>query len=517
MIKIRNFKKMHHAFMFITAILLLFVCFFKVDYVSAASVDSFKGKLKVPSPAPVSQQYSSKHRGVDYAGQLGSPIYAAYGGKVVNAGDSNENGKGYGNWIVINHSGIYTIYGHMRKDGILVKVGQYVKKGDLIAKVGNEGDSTGPHLHFSISSTYPKFTYQDLNLFFEPSGSVPSDPEKPYVAKGKITEPAGFNVRNVPKATATRIGGVYKNNVVDIVARNSEWYKIKFGKGYGYIMAVKGGLQVMSSTPAPPNNSDKPYVAKGKVTEPAGFNVRSVPKTTATRIGGVYKGNIVDITAKNGDWYKIKFGKGYGYIMAVKSGLQILNSGTTKPTNSAFEEALAYVLEMEGGWSDNSSDRGGQTNMGVTQPSYDKYRDWKKLSKRNVKYITKAEAKELYYQFFWKEVKGDKYERSLAIVMFDTAVYVGPYGSTAPYRGGAIKFLQQTLGLYGDGSWGGKTETAFTNLPRTKHYNMALKILELRKQHHYEDVRRNPTQKTFLEGWLNRTDKLTKYIKKNYG
>ncbi|MFE0624789.1 SH3 domain-containing protein [Priestia aryabhattai] len=315
-------------FLGITTLILIFVIALSIlspNFVSAASVDSFKGKLKIPSNAPITQQYGGNHKGIDYGGSLGAPIYAAYDGKVINAGDSNENGGGYGNWIVIDHGGLYTIYGHMFKDGVLVKVGQYVKKGAIIGKVGNAGRSTGPHLHFSVSSTYPTFTYQNPNLFFEKNSIPPTNPDTPYNATGKVTEPTGFNVRNAPNATATRIGGVYKNDIVNIVAKNGDWYKIKFGTGYGYIMAVKSGLQITSNPPA-----ETPYNATGKVTEPTGFNVRSAPNATAARIGGVYKNDIVNIVAKNGDWYKIKFGTGYGYIMAVKSGLQILPAKSTK-------------------------------------------------------------------------------------------------------------------------------------------------------------------------------------------
>lgn len=96
--------------------------------------------------------------------------------------------------------------------------------------------------------------------------------------KGKITAGAGFNVRTAPQATAKRIGSINKNNIVEIAAKRGDWYKIKFGKGYGYIMAVKTGLTITSNNPPP---ADKRFVAKGIITETAGFNVRSKPTIQA--------------------------------------------------------------------------------------------------------------------------------------------------------------------------------------------------------------------------------------------
>ncbi|QHN43346.1 peptidoglycan DD-metalloendopeptidase family protein [Candidatus Mycosynbacter amalyticus] len=92
----------------------------------------------------------TRHNGIDLAGPLGTPIYAARDGKVIAAGPAN----GFGNWVVIQHEvdgqRVDTVYGHMRANTILVKVGDTVKAGQPIAGIGSEGQSTGPHLHFEI-------------------------------------------------------------------------------------------------------------------------------------------------------------------------------------------------------------------------------------------------------------------------------------------------------------------------------------------------------------------------------
>jgi murein DD-endopeptidase MepM/ murein hydrolase activator NlpD len=85
------------------------------------------------------------HLGIDLAAPLGTPIVAATDGVVLEAGRVS----GYGNAIYIQDTeGFVHVYGHMRYWN--VEVGQVVHAGDQIAKVGNEGRSTGPHLHWEV-------------------------------------------------------------------------------------------------------------------------------------------------------------------------------------------------------------------------------------------------------------------------------------------------------------------------------------------------------------------------------
>lgn len=87
------------------------------------------------------------HGGTDIGAPLGTPIYAARAGTVTYAARLGT----YGNWVAIDHgNGISTGYAHIRDGGILVRVGQRVEVGQLIALVGSTGQSTGPHLHFEV-------------------------------------------------------------------------------------------------------------------------------------------------------------------------------------------------------------------------------------------------------------------------------------------------------------------------------------------------------------------------------
>lgn len=85
------------------------------------------------------------HTGVDIGAGFGAPIKASKSGQVVFAGSNYI----YGNMIILSHgNGVQTVYAHA--SALLVSEGQQVKQGQVIAKVGSTGMSTGPHLHFEI-------------------------------------------------------------------------------------------------------------------------------------------------------------------------------------------------------------------------------------------------------------------------------------------------------------------------------------------------------------------------------
>ncbi|HSG07657.1 MAG TPA: M23 family metallopeptidase [Longimicrobiales bacterium] len=86
------------------------------------------------------------HEGVDISAPKGTPIFAAAKGRVVRAGWV----VGYGLTVEIDHGfGYTTLYGHSSK--LLVKRGQMVSRGDVIAQVGSTGIATAPHLHYEVS------------------------------------------------------------------------------------------------------------------------------------------------------------------------------------------------------------------------------------------------------------------------------------------------------------------------------------------------------------------------------
>ncbi|BCU83161.1 metalloendopeptidase [Polycladomyces abyssicola] len=114
------------------------------------------GKLLKPCNGPMTSPYgwrinpvtgeAKMHEGVDFGCPMGSPIYAAASGKVI----ENRPSNGYGWIVVIDHGGLATLYAHMYGNTVTVNVGERVARGQKIAEVGNNGRSTGPHLHFEV-------------------------------------------------------------------------------------------------------------------------------------------------------------------------------------------------------------------------------------------------------------------------------------------------------------------------------------------------------------------------------
>jgi murein DD-endopeptidase MepM/ murein hydrolase activator NlpD len=118
------------------------------------------GSIAIPSSMPVTgtnftsgfgvrsdpfQRRAAMHAGVDLAGPIGTRIYATADGIV----NRSEWVNGYGNLVEVNHGrGIQTRYGHLSRS--MVKPGQRVKRGDLIALMGSTGRSTGSHLHYEV-------------------------------------------------------------------------------------------------------------------------------------------------------------------------------------------------------------------------------------------------------------------------------------------------------------------------------------------------------------------------------
>jgi len=156
----------------------------KKSYVEIDDLLKNKEKLLVSTPAiqPVSNKDLTRvasgfgyridpiyktvklHAGLDFAAPQGTPIYATANGTVTVPGNT---GNGYGNHVVINHGyGYETLYGHMVK--VKARVGQQIKRGEVIGYVGSTGKSTGPHCHYEVHKNGQKidpvyFFYNDLS------------------------------------------------------------------------------------------------------------------------------------------------------------------------------------------------------------------------------------------------------------------------------------------------------------------------------------------------------------------
>lgn len=103
------------------------------------------------------------HSGIDLGAPFGKDVLASSDGVVYEVG---FNPAGLGNYVYIKHETddgiIYTAYGHMMDDSIVVEKNEIVVKGQKIGQVGSTGSSTGSHLHFMIMKNKISFKYEDL-------------------------------------------------------------------------------------------------------------------------------------------------------------------------------------------------------------------------------------------------------------------------------------------------------------------------------------------------------------------
>lgn len=107
-------------------------------------------RLRWPTKGSLTSRFgrrgSRMHDGIDIGAKEGTPVYAAAGGEVVY---SDQRLSGYGKLIIIRHtSDMFTAYAHNQRN--LVRKGDKVKSGDVIARVGRTGRASGPHLHFEV-------------------------------------------------------------------------------------------------------------------------------------------------------------------------------------------------------------------------------------------------------------------------------------------------------------------------------------------------------------------------------
>jgi len=104
------------------------------------------------------------HTGMDFPSETGTPVYATGDGKVINV---ESNYWGYGNIVLIDHGfGYQTMYAHL--SAFKAKIGQVVKRGEVIGLVGSTGKSTAPHLHYEVLRNGEKvnpvnYYYNDLS------------------------------------------------------------------------------------------------------------------------------------------------------------------------------------------------------------------------------------------------------------------------------------------------------------------------------------------------------------------
>lgn len=176
------------------------------------------------------------------------------------------------------------------------------------------------------------------------------------------------------------------------------------------------------------------------------------------------------------------------------------------PVFREFLLTLDFVLKWEGGLVDSKDDYGGLTNIGITQDSYNTFCKVTSRPTKSVKNLTEIDVVDFYWFDRYIPSCADKLPYPLSLVIFDTSVLFSV--------GASFSFINEyLLNRPTDYSIKG-LELLIKQLKEGKSpTDIALGICDCREKEHRRVVNRNPSQKVFLSGWLNRLDDLRTVIK----
>jgi lysozyme family protein len=170
-------------------------------------------------------------------------------------------------------------------------------------------------------------------------------------------------------------------------------------------------------------------------------------------------------------------------------------------SSTPFQRALEFVLKVEGGYTNDPVDRGGATNKGILQRVYDIYRKAEGLRPADVRDILNIEVEEIYRDAYWLEGDCDRLPWPVSLVHFDACVNTGVTQ--------AARFLQRSVGAEADGRIGPKTlEAVRSALNKLSPMGLAERLVSRREPFYRRLAQTDPSQKRFLQGWLNRVEKL---------
>ena len=156
------------------------------------------------------------------------------------------------------------------------------------------------------------------------------------------------------------------------------------------------------------------------------------------------------------------------------------------------DKLIPIIKKWEGGYSDNPNDRGGATNSGVTLAVYQSVYG-KNKTKNDLKRMTNDQWNYIFTKLYWNKWNADEIKnQSIANILVDW-VWMSGYGT--------IKKIQSLFGLTADGIVGNKTISYINSHDQEEVFN---KIWNRRKSFYYSLVANNPSQKVFLNGWMNR-------------
>lgn len=181
-------------------------------------------------------------------------------------------------------------------------------------------------------------------------------------------------------------------------------------------------------------------------------------------------------------------------------------------TQDNFAQAYAFVFAREGGYVNNPADRGGPTNYGITHKTLAAWRG-KPVSATDVRNLTKIEAREIYRKNYWDAYGLGDLPRLIAVTLFDSLTNHRPRPAVRLVQS-AVNQLQEQERLKEDGILGPATRACLDMFGRSDHQLVLCDTaLDNRTILYHRIVAGTPSQRQFLEGWLNRVSELRLYLR----
>lgn len=175
-----------------------------------------------------------KHEGIDIFSPRGTPVVAAFPGRVRRVGNNRLGGKVV--WLANSELGYSQYYAHL--DSQIVRSGQQVKQGDTLGLVGNTGNAitTSPHLHFGI---YRSGRGAVDPFPFLQGRAIPDEPnvlDSVQIGTLALINSAVANLRAAPSTSSSILGNYKKNTIFEIEAKTGSWFRISLPDGkVGYL------------------------------------------------------------------------------------------------------------------------------------------------------------------------------------------------------------------------------------------------------------------------------------------
>ena len=239
----------------------------------------------------------------------------------------------------------------------------YLTNNTEVNIVGSEGEWYKIQYNGGYGYVSKEYITTNLNSTNNTGNSGSSEVEVNKTGYVYNVSSGGLRVRKEPSTSSTVLGTLYSGNSVNIVGETGSWYKIKYNSSYAYVhkdyitetkpSSGSSSNTGNSSSTTDSNNSSQTMNAVGIVTNvSSNLRVRKQPSSDAVVLGYLLNNESVNITGKEGNWYKINFKGSVGYVSAdyikISTGSDNTsgsNSSTGSNSNNSVSNAYNIVLE----------------------------------------------------------------------------------------------------------------------------------------------------------------------------